>query len=127
MYALFTVVAKSVTKKLTSVKPAKPNAQMYVSILIAMVGAMMFGLDQLVMCKTYESFQRHWCDDKYEDATTCHSPGVDENQEWLEGFILWAGLGAAAGALRLAPVLPSNWHWRIYLLLWVLTCPLSHL
>ena len=61
------------------------------------------------MCKTHESFQRHWCDDKYEDATTCHSPGVEENQEWLEGFILWAGtlitLGAAAGALTLAPIL----------------------
>ena len=37
------------------------------------------------------------------------SPGVEENQEWLEAFILWAGtlitLGAAAGALTLAPIL----------------------
>ena len=35
-----------VAKKLTSVQTAKPNAQMYLAIAVAMVQAMMFGLDQ---------------------------------------------------------------------------------
>ena len=35
-----------VAKKLTSVQTAKPNAQMYLAIAVAMVEAMMFGLDQ---------------------------------------------------------------------------------
>ena len=34
---------------------------------------------------------------------------MDENEEWLEGLILWTGtlitLGAAVGALTLAPIL----------------------
>ena len=41
-----TIGEESVAKKLTSMKTAKPNAQMYFSILIAMVGEMMFGFDQ---------------------------------------------------------------------------------
>ena len=32
------IAEESVAKKLTSVKTAKPNAQMYISLLIAMVG-----------------------------------------------------------------------------------------
>ena len=82
---------ESVSKKLTSVKTAKPNAQMYFSIMIAMVGAMMFGLDQgnFGNVQTYESFQKHWCEGKYGDVTTCYSPGVDENHAWLEDFIFW--------------------------------------
>ena len=46
-------------KKLTSVKTAKPNAQMYFFNLVAMVGAMMFGLDQgnFGNVQTYHSFR----------------------------------------------------------------------
>ena len=75
-----------VAKKLTSVQTAKPNAQMYFAIAVAMVGAMMFGLDQgnFGNVQTYESFQTHWCEGKFGNAVSCHSPGVDENHEWLE-------------------------------------------
>ena len=72
---------------------------------------MMFGLDQgnFGNVQTYESFRSHWCEGKYGDVTTCHSPGVNQNHEWLEGFIIWADtlitLGAAAGALTLAPII----------------------
>ena len=42
-----------VAKKLTSVQTAKPNAQMYFAIAVAMVEAMMFGLIKatLEMCR----------------------------------------------------------------------------
>ena len=56
-----------VAKKLTSVQTAKPNTQMYFAIAVAMVGAMMFGLDQgnFGNVQTYESFQKHWCEGKF--------------------------------------------------------------
>ena len=51
-----------VAKKLTSVQTAKPNAQMYFAIAVAMLGAMMFGFDQgnFGNVQTYDSFQKHW-------------------------------------------------------------------
>jgi len=99
-------------KKLTSRKTAKPNFQMYASISLAMVGAMMFGLDQgnFGNVQTFEDFRDHWCvGGGYGNSITCHHPEVDHNVEWNTGFILWGGtlitFGAAAGALTLAPIL----------------------
>ena len=53
--------AVSIIECLGSVKTAKPDAQMYFSILIAMVEAMMVGLDQRNYgnTQTYESFRRY--------------------------------------------------------------------
>jgi len=101
-----------VVKKLTSVKTAKPNVQMYASISLAMVGAMMFGLDQgnFGNVQTFEDFRDHWCVGAgYGNSVTCHHPQVEHNVAWNTGFVLWGGtlitLGAAVGALTLAPIL----------------------
>jgi len=101
-----------VVKKLTSRKTAMPNSHMYASISLAMVGAMMFGLDQgnFGNVQTFEDFRDHWCvGGGYGDEVTCHHPEVDHNVAWNTGFILWGGtlitFGAAAGALTLAPLL----------------------
>ena len=74
-----------VAKKLTSVQTTKSNAQMYFAIAVAMVEAMMFGLDQgnFGNVQTYECFQKHWCEGKFGNEVSCHSPGVDGNHVWL--------------------------------------------
>ena len=53
------IAKELVAKRLTPVKTAKPNVQMYFSILVAMIGAMMFGLDQgnFGNVQTYHSFR----------------------------------------------------------------------
>ena len=68
-----------------SEQTAKSNAQMYFPIAVAMAGAMMFELDQgnFGNVQTYESFQTHWCEGKFGNAVSCHSPGVDENAELM--------------------------------------------
>merc|ERR1712091_385565 len=75
---------------------------MYVSIMVAMIGAMMFGLDQ----------------GNFGNETTCgnpHNQTADqsfENQNWDTTFIRWGAtlivIGATIGALTLAPVLASK-------------------
>ena len=57
---------------------------MYFAIAVAMVEAMMFGLDQgnFGNVQTYESFQTHWCEGKFGNEVSCHSPGVDGNSSF---------------------------------------------
>ena len=72
-----------VAKKPTSVQTAKPNAQIF-AIAVAMIEAMMVGLDQgnFGNVQTYESFQKHWCEGKFGNEVSCHSPGVDGNSSF---------------------------------------------
>jgi len=103
-----------VVRKQTSVKTAKPNFMMYFSICMAMVGAMMFGLDQgnFGNVQTFESFKSHWCEGKYGTNVTCHGEEVKDNEVWANGFVMWGGtlitFGAAAGALTLAPIMANK-------------------
>lgn len=97
--------------KQTSAQTAKPNSTMFFAIAMAMVGAMMFGLDQgnFGVVSVFEDFETHWCDNNFGDKNHCHGELVKENKEWDGGFILWGGtlitFGAAAGALTLGPVM----------------------
>lgn len=99
-------------KKLTSVKTARPNCRMYTSIMLSMVGAMMFGLDQgnFGNVITFQDFREHWCVGAgYGTEADCFGEAAEDNVKWQTGFILWGGtlitLGAAAGALLVAPTL----------------------
>lgn len=84
---------------------------MYFSITFAMVGAMMFGLDQgnYGNVSIFDDFRTHWCEGRYGTNETCHGEEVKHNAEWEKGLVLWGGtlitFGAAAGALTLAPVM----------------------
>mmetsp|Transcript_114641 Transcript_114641/g.228133 ORF Transcript_114641/g.228133 Transcript_114641/m.228133 type:complete len:541 (-) Transcript_114641:383-2005(-) len=97
---------------------ATPSARMYLSIAMAMVGAMMFGLDQgnFGNVATFLSFRKEWCVDRYGDRETCiHLKTAALDKEWEDVFVMWGAtlitLGAAAGALLLAPWL-ANKHGR---------------
>jgi len=90
---------------------ATPSLRMFLSIGMAMVGAMMFGLDQgnFGNVATFKSFRMEWCLDRYGNATTCYldEKAIDKNKAWVDGPVLWGAtlitIGAAVGALILAP------------------------
>jgi len=95
---------------------AKANTTAYVAVCTAMVGAIMFGLDQgnFGNVQGFDSFRDHWCKGKYdkEDPLACTEEGVKNNHGWQTEFILWGGslitLGAAAGGLFLGPVITNK-------------------
>jgi len=93
---------------------AKANAHCYVAICVAMVGAMMFGLDQgnFGNVQGFESFQREWCLNRYGDEKTCFGNAAKNNRDWSNGFVMLGAtlitFGAAAGALLLGPILTKR-------------------
>eukprot|EP00928_Gymnodinium_smaydae_P093733 TRINITY_DN7803_c1_g1_i1.p1 TRINITY_DN7803_c1_g1~~TRINITY_DN7803_c1_g1_i1.p1 ORF type:complete len:546 (-),score=122.70 TRINITY_DN7803_c1_g1_i1:52-1689(-) len=99
-----------------SAQAAKPSGNMYVSITVAMVGAMMFGLDQgnFGNVQTFDSFVREWCIGNYGTEITCSHEytAVSPNEAWDDGFVLWGAtlitFGAALGALVLGPLVTNK-------------------
>jgi len=95
---------------------AQPNHQMFLSIAVAMAGAIMFGLDQgnFGNVQSFKSFLDYWCVGKYGDEYTC-GEGVGDNDQWQQGFVLWGAslitVGAAVGAFTMGPFL-SEGHGR---------------
>eukprot|EP00418_Pyrodinium_bahamense_P051794 CAMPEP_0179174948 /NCGR_PEP_ID=MMETSP0796-20121207/86384_1 /TAXON_ID=73915 /ORGANISM="Pyrodinium bahamense, Strain pbaha01" /LENGTH=497 /DNA_ID=CAMNT_0020878257 /DNA_START=84 /DNA_END=1578 /DNA_ORIENTATION=- len=89
----------------------KPNANMYLSIAVAMVGAMMFGLDQgnFGNVQGFSSFRKEWCYGKFGTRSQCAADEIEKDKAWADGFVLWGAtlitFGAAAGAVALAPYL----------------------
>jgi len=116
MAALTSAGKKDVVKKQSSRKTAKPNGNMYLSVGTAMVGAMMFGLDQgnFGNVQTFDGFIQDWCVGPYGNETTCNHEYMKKfpNEHWEHGFVLWGAelitYGAAAGALLLGPVLTNK-------------------
>jgi len=109
-----------VRRKRTS-KPtvdAKPNTSMYFAIGVAMVGAMMFGLDQgnFGNVQSFNSFREEWCLGRFGDEETCTTEGAKKNARWNDEFVMYGAtlitFGAAAGALLLAPVISGKFGRR---------------
>mmetsp|Transcript_132763 Transcript_132763/g.370164 ORF Transcript_132763/g.370164 Transcript_132763/m.370164 type:complete len:508 (+) Transcript_132763:84-1607(+) len=92
----------------------KPNANMYLSIAVAMVGAMMFGLDQgnFGNVQGFNSFRREWCRGKFGTRAECAADKIEDDKAWADGFVLWGAtlitFGAAAGAVALGPYLAAT-------------------
>jgi len=107
-------------------KSVKPNSRMFMSVAVAMVGAMMFGLDQgnFGNVQVFEDFREEWCMSepgrpKYGNETQCSEEEIKlgHNKKWSTGFVLWGAtnitFGAAAGALLLAPFLSANFGRKV--------------
>jgi len=99
----------------------KPSIQMYVAILTAMIGAIMFGIDcgNFGAVQGFQSFHREWCVGHFGNAITCGEDaahGASHNAKWLGTFVQWSSLllfiGAAGGALVLAPLITKNFGRR---------------
>jgi len=106
-----------IVKHTISAKMAKPNGAMYVAIVTAMLGAIMFGIDTTNFGATidFESFEEAWCVGKYGSKITCgHDAkhGASQNSDWLNNFVSWANLlvflGAAFGAVLFGPPIATN-------------------
>jgi len=96
---------------------SKPNSRMYMSIATAMMGAMMFGMDcaNFGDVQGYEEFTKTWCLGNFGDESSCGLDGGDgraHNRAWMSGFLGLATtlytLGAACGAITLAPLIAEN-------------------
>lgn len=94
---------------------SEPNGAMYVAIVTAMFGAIMFGIDttNFGAVVDFQSFEDEWCIPKYGNVTTCdHEGGAAENTKWLNNFVSWANLlvflGAAFGAVMFGPPIAKN-------------------
>jgi sugar porter (SP) family MFS transporter len=102
--------------KKTSVLTAKPNATMFGSIAVSMVGAMMFGLDQgnFGQVQAFDTFRDFWCVGHFDngDPGTCAGEEAAKNYDWEHAFVLPGAtlitFGAALGALALAPRLARD-------------------
>lgn len=100
-----------VVARKTSVVTAKPNATMFGSIMVSMVGAMMFGLDQgnFGQVQGFDSFREFWCVGHFDEGkvASCIGDGAAHNYAWEHAFVLPGAtlitFGAALGALALAP------------------------
>lgn len=93
------------------INDAKANVQTVVAISTAMLGAIMFGMDQgnFGNVQNFKSFRDAWCVGNYEMPLVPDScgDGASDNSLWNESFIRWGvtyiGLGAALGGLLLGP------------------------
>jgi SP family arabinose:H+ symporter-like MFS transporter len=103
-------------------KEPQPNGRCYFSITLAMVGAIMFGLDQgnFGNVQAFDDFCNDWClGHGYGDATTCaNGPGgAVDNVDFQNNFVRWGNclitFGAMAGALILGPVLAMAFGRRL--------------
>jgi len=98
----------------SAAKDVKPNGRMYLSIAVAMVGAMMFGLDQgnFGNVQGFNSFRREWCRGKFGTRAECAADKIEDDKAWADGFVLWGAtlitFGAAAGAVALGPYLAAT-------------------
>jgi len=91
----------------------QPNARMYLSVVIVLLGAMSFGLDQGNFGAVVEldEFKEIWCVDQgiASVLADCNS----KNPGWGKfGFVMWGAtlipVGAALGSLILGPILSTN-------------------
>lgn len=100
------------------------NRTAYVAIATAMMGALMFGLDQTNygLVQDFDSFYDFWCkphpEDNYDGFMTggfpC-TPGKHDDiktpYEWTQ-FLAWGGslitIGAAAGCISIGPLISSK-------------------
>merc|ERR1719357_2006374 len=79
---------------------------------------MMFGLDQgnFGNVQGFKSFRDEWCYGKFGNDLECSKEGAEHNERWTDGFVLWGAtlitLGAAAGALALAPYIAGKYGRR---------------
>eukprot|EP00928_Gymnodinium_smaydae_P005349 TRINITY_DN11826_c0_g1_i2.p1 TRINITY_DN11826_c0_g1~~TRINITY_DN11826_c0_g1_i2.p1 ORF type:complete len:528 (+),score=84.24 TRINITY_DN11826_c0_g1_i2:134-1717(+) len=105
-----------VSKKETAAH-SRPNGTMYVAIVTAMFGAIMFGIDttNFGAVVDFDSFEQAWCVGNYGDDLTCSHDeelGASKNHAWLDEFISWANLlvflGAAFGAVLCGPPIAKN-------------------
>lgn len=94
---------------------SKPNSRMYVSIVTVMLGAIMFGIDcaNFGDVQSYPEFVKHWCPGNFGDEDSCGSvEDASHNKAWVSNFLGTAmtvyTLGAAFGAVTLAPLLAEN-------------------
>ena len=90
---------------------------MYVAIVTAMFGAIMFGIDttNFGAVVDFETFEGAWCVGKYGNNLTCSHDenfGASKNHQWLDNFVSWANLlvflGAAFGAVLFGPPITKN-------------------
>jgi len=93
------------------------NCQTYVAIIVAMMGALMFGIDQgnYGLAAEFPSFYDFWCKPHFLiDDYPC-TPGVHTGIATPGGWLLFKSLGgslitlgAAAGCMFLGPLITSN-------------------
>jgi len=100
---------------------AEPNSRMYIAILTAMIGAIMFGIDcgNFGAVQGFRSFHEEWCVGNFGDEVSCGEDpdtGAAHNAEWLGTFVMLSSLlifvGAAVGALVLGPSISNNYGRR---------------
>jgi len=94
------------------------NIRTFVGIVVVMIGAIMFGMDQgnFGSCQNFDDFLKDWCIGAgYGDSTSCSHDsevGAIKNERWLKEFVDPAStlitIGAVAGALLLGPILSSR-------------------
>jgi len=98
------------TRSLTS----ESNGRMWASIMVAMVGAMMFGLDQgnFGNVQGFPSFRAEWCEGNFGNKMECDADHIQNNEAWQKGIVLWGAtlitFGAAGGALLIGPYVMGN-------------------
>merc|ERR1719253_2334583 len=106
---------------------AVPNWVMFRAICTAMLGAIMFGLDQgnFGNVQSFTEFERVWCIDRYGDELTC-TELAGTNTTWQENFVLWGAslitIGAACGGLAVGPLLTNHYGRRLCISVGSATC-----
>jgi len=93
------------------------NCLTYVAITTAMMGAMMFGIDQgnYGLVQGFSSFYDAWCKGRFE-GFDCDPKSKNQPTGWTE-FIAWGGslitVGAAVGSLTLGPIISKSFGRRL--------------
>lgn len=117
----YPTIEEYVMERTETAKLSKPSPKMYVAIVTAMFGAIMFGIDttNFGAVVDFESFEQEWCVGNYGTELTCghdEEHGASKNHEWLNEFVSWANLlvfvGAACGAVFLGPPIATNFGRR---------------
>mmetsp|Transcript_104799 Transcript_104799/g.337907 ORF Transcript_104799/g.337907 Transcript_104799/m.337907 type:complete len:486 (+) Transcript_104799:66-1523(+) len=99
----------------------RPNKNMHLASWTAMVGAIMFGLDQgnFGNVQTFPGFREAWCQGRYGNEVTCGSHpdrGAGKNASWQRSFLMWStsliAIGAAFGGLTVGPVVARRFGRR---------------
>jgi len=91
------------------------NYLTYTAITTAMMGAMMFGIDQgnYGLVQGFSSFYDAWCKGRFE---VCDPKSDDPPAGWTE-FLSWGGslitVGAAVGSLTLGPIVSTSFGRRL--------------
>jgi len=101
----------------TATKPV-PNVFCFITIAVAMVGAAMLGVDNNVIgvVQGYQSFSDRWCVGVYGDEVSCDADHIDQNKQWVTGFLMFSNVmiavGAALAAMLVAPYLAGTFGRR---------------